>query len=398
MLSVNTNYSAMVALQNLNMTNSELESVQNRINTGFKVGSAKDNGAVFAIAEGQRARLNALASVTDGLNRATSAIDVALSAGESIGKILQDMKAKAVSAQADDLTTEQRQAIQADYDAMRAQIDQIANSAQFNGLNLVAAGGSSLPVLMSDLSTGTVGRSVTATAITGYAPGLSSYIVDATSGVTAADDTTFNLNGVAIGTVDVTATMTVQEYIDEVSTATGGRVTASYNQATGVFTYVAPEAIVTTNELTVTTPGTNRAWLGQGVAAGAVTGSSVTTTIADLDFTVGGAGALQTVSGAANLLATAGSALTVSGDLEAAIITLNVQMASLGSQAKALDIQQNFLVSLSDTVEKGIGNLVDADLAKESAKLQSLQIKQQLGAQALSIANQSPQVLLSLFQ
>ena len=73
-------------------------------------------------------------------------------------------------------------------------------------------------------------------------------------------------------------------------------------------------------------------------------------------------------------------------------------MASMGSQAKALDIQQNFLISLSDTVEKGIGNLVDADLAKESAKLQSLQIKQQLGAQALSIANQSPQVLLSLFQ
>ncbi len=398
MLSVNTNYSAMVALQNLNMTNSELESVQNRINTGFKVGSAKDNGAVFAIAEGQRARLNALASVTDGLNRATSAIDVALSAGESIGKILQDMKAKAVSAQADDLTTEQRQAIQADYDALRAQIDQIANSAQFNGLNLVAAGGSSLPVLMSDLSTGTVGRSVTATAITGYAPGLSSYIVDATSGVTAADDTTFNLNGVAIGTVDVTATMTVQQYIDEVSTATGGRVTASYDQSTGTFTYVAPEAVVGTNELTVTTPGTTRAWLGHGVAAAAVTGSSVTTTIADLDFTVGGAGALSTVSGAANLLSTAGSALTVAGDLEAAIITLNVQMASMGSQAKALDIQHNFLISLSDTVEKGIGNLVDADLAKESAKLQSLQIKQQLGAQALSIANQSPQVLLSLFQ
>ena len=398
MLSVNTNYSAMVALQNLNMTNSELESVQNRINTGFKVGSAKENGAVFAIAEGQRARLNALASVTDGLNRATSAIDVALSAGESIGKILQDMKAKAVSAQADDLTTDQRSAIQADYDAMRAQIDQIANSAQFNGLNLVSAGGSSLPVLMSDLSTGTVGRSVTSTAITGYAPGLSSYIVDATSSVTIADDTTFNLNGVAIGTVDVTATMTVQQYIDEVTTATGGRVTASYDQSTGVFTYVAPEAVVTTNELTVTTPGTARSWLGQGVAAGAVTGASVTTTIQDLDFTVGGAGALSTVSGAANLLATAGSALTVSGDLEAAIIAINVQMASLGSQAKALDIQHNFLVSLSDTVEKGIGNLVDADLAKESAKLQSLQIKQQLGAQALSIANQSPQVLLSLFQ
>lgn len=401
MLSVNTNYSAMVALQNLNMTNDQLEQVQNRINTGFKVGSAKDNGAVFAIAEGQRARLNALASVTDGIDRASSAIDVALSAGESIGKILQEMKAKAVSAQADDLTTEQRQAIQADYDALRAQIDQIANSAQFNGLNLVSAGGTSLPVLMSDLSTGTVGRQITSAGITGNVPGLAAQLV-ATVGYAGDETVTFNLNGNAIGTVAITGTLTVQQYIDQVSTQTGGRVTANYNQASGTFTYVSGEAVVGTNELTITAvnvaAGNETDFLGVGVAAAAVTGSSVTTTIADLDFTVGGAGALATVSGAANLLASAGSALTASGDLEAAIIALNVQMASLGAQAKALDIQQNFLISLSDTVEKGIGNLVDADLAKESAKLQSLQIKQQLGAQALSIANQSPQVLLSLFQ
>ena len=401
MLSVNTNYSAMVALQNLNMTNTQLEEVQNRINTGFKVGSAKDNGAVFAIAEGQRARLNALASVTDGINRATSAIDVALSAGESIGKILQEMKSKAVSAQADDLTTEQRQAIQADYDALRAQIDQIANSAQFNGLNLVAAGGSSLPVLMSDLSTGTVGRQISSPGIAGNIPGLSAQLA-ASIGFAGDETVTFNLNGAGIGTVAITGTMTVQGYIDQVSTQTGGRVNASYNQATGTFTYVAGEAVVGTNELTITgvnvAAGNETNFLGVGVGAAAVTGSSVTTTIVDLDFTVGGTGALATVSGAANLLSTAGSALTASGDLESAIIALNVQMASLGSQAKALDIQHNFLTALSDTVEKGIGNLVDADLAKESAKLQSLQIKQQLGAQALSIANQSPQVLLSLFQ
>ncbi len=78
--------------------------------------------------------------------------------------------------------------------------------------------------------------------------------------------------------------------------------------------------------------------------------------------------------------------------------TLNSNLATLGSQSKALDIQQSFLATLSDTVEKGVSSLVDADLAKESARLQSLQIKQQLGAQALSIANTSPQVLLSLFR
>jgi flagellin len=396
-LSVNSNYGASIALQSLSSTNKDLNAVQNRISTGLKVSSARDNGAVYAIAEGQRSRVTSLTAVKDAIDRANSAIDVALSAGESIGKILADMKTKAVAAQAADLSTEQRAALQTDFDALRAQVDQVANSATFNGLNLVAAGGANLNVVMSDIAAGTTGRQIASTAIAGTVPGLSSYVAGNGS-VVAADDSTFNLNGVAIGTVDVTATMTIQEYLDAVSTQTGGRVTASYNQSTGQFTYVAPEAVVTTNELTITTAGTARSWLGQGVAAGAVSGAAVTSTITNRDFTVGGAGALAAVSTAANLLSTTGAAGTAVGNIDASITALNSQLASMGSQAKALDVQREFLQKLSDVVEQGIGNLVDADLAKESAKLQSLQIKQQLGAQALSIANQSPQLILSFFR
>ena len=397
MLSINANYGASVALQNLNTTNKELGKVQNAISTGLKVASARDNGAVFAIAEGQRSRVSSIASVKDGIDRANAAIDVALSAGEAVGKILKDMKTKAVAAQAADLSTEQRAALQTDFDSLRAQIDQVANSATFNGINLVAAGGANLSVLMSDIASATTGRQIASTVIAGTVPGLSSYVVGNGS-VTAADDTTFNLAGVAIGTVDVTATMTIQGYLDAVSTQTGGRVTASYNQSTGQFTYVAPEAVAGTNELTITTAGTARSWLGQGVAAGAVSGAAVTSTIINRDFTVGGAGALATVSTAANLLSSTGSAATTVGNIDTAITALNSQLATMGSQAKALDVQGDFMSKLADVVEKGISNLVDADLAKESAKLQSLQIKQQLGAQALSIANQSPQLILSFFR
>jgi flagellin len=70
----------------------------------------------------------------------------------------------------------------------------------------------------------------------------------------------------------------------------------------------------------------------------------------------------------------------------------------LGTGSKKLSIHKDFIGKLSDELTKGIGNLVDADLAKESAKLQSLQTKQQLGIQALSIANQAPQAILSLFR
>ena len=397
MLSVNSNYGASVALQSLGNTNKELGQVQNRISTGFKVASARDNGAVFAIAEGQRTRVSSIASVKDGIDRANSAIDVALSAGESIGKILKDMKTKAVAAQAADLSTEQRAALQTDFDALRAQVDQVANSATFNGLNLVAAGGANLNVVMSDIAGATTGRQIDSTVIAGVVPGLSAYVVGNGS-VVAADDSTFNLNGVAIGTVDVTASMTIQGYLDQVSTQTGGRVTASYNQSTGQFSYVAAEAVAGSNELTITTAGTARSWLGQGVAAGAVSGGSVTSTITNRDFTVGGAGALATVSTASNLLSTTGAASTAVGNIDTAITALNSQLATMGSQAKALDVQGEFLGKLADVVEQGISNLVDADLAKESARLQSLQIKQQLGAQALSIANQAPQLILSFFR
>ena len=77
---------------------------------------------------------------------------------------------------------------------------------------------------------------------------------------------------------------------------------------------------------------------------------------------------------------------------------LNPALGDLGAQAKQIENHTSFVSKLTDVLEAGIGNLVDADLAKESARLQALQVQQQLGAQALSIANQAPQIILSLFR
>ncbi|HCK83417.1 MAG TPA: hypothetical protein DHW63_02515 [Hyphomonadaceae bacterium] len=396
MASVNTNYGALVALQSLNKTSSELDMVQNRISTGLKVATAKDNGAVFAIAQEQRGRMAALGSVMDGINRATSTIDVALSAGQSISDLLIQLKDKAVAAQAGDLSTDQRAALEADFSALRSQINQIAGAATFNGANLVNAGGANFSVLTSDLATGTTGRQIQSVAVAGSVPSLSGFVVG-TESVAAADDSTFNLNGVAIGTVDITATMTVGDYLAAVSSATGGRVSAAYNQSTGQFTYRAAEAVAVTNELTITTAGTARSWLGQGETATAVTSAAVTTAVTDRDFTVDGAGALASVTSALTLNSVA-NAQAAAAAIEGAATTLNLQLATMGSQSRALDTQKNFLSKLSDSIEAGIGNLVDADLAKESARLQSLQVKQQLGAQALSIANSAPSIVLSFFR
>jgi flagellin len=91
-------------------------------------------------------------------------------------------------------------------------------------------------------------------------------------------------------------------------------------------------------------------------------------------------------------------AIALSNLVDTSITQVNAALAQMGSQAKQIDAHNKFISKLSDTLEAGVGNLVDADLAVESARLQALQVQQQLGAQALSIANQSPQLILSLFQ
>jgi flagellin len=420
MTSVNTNYGALVALQSLNTTNKEMSEVQNRVNTGLKVASAKDNGAVFAIAEGQRGRVDSLSAVMDGIDRASSVIDVGLSAGEAIGDILQQMKEKAVAGQATDLSTDQRAALQADFNALRGQIDQIANAATFNGSNLVngtnqSGVGTDFDVLTTDRagSAGSGSLSLVAGAMTtGGIRAVTSQLDDA-SGLTfdANDHVRFQVTtGGATSTFDVAvdSTTTIQGYLDAVNTQTGGRVNATYSETTGSISYSSSEAFTVQfyDDAASTTAKSDLTFLDKGatttgdvLAVGVGGGASTNEVrVAGYDFRLGAAGqALSGVTGSLSV-ALASSALTAANAIDTAITSLNSNLATMGAHSKALDVQKSFLGKLSDSIEAGIGNLVDADLAKESARLQSLQVKQQLGAQALSIANQAPSIVLSFFR
>jgi flagellin len=411
MTSVNTNYGALVALQSLNQTTRELAEVQNRVNTGLKVSSAKDNGAVFAIAEGQRARVSSLGAVTDGIDRATSVIDVGLSAGEAIGDILKQLKEKAVAAQANDLSQDQRDALQADFNALRNQIDQIANAATFNGSNLVngtnlTAGSSAFSVLTSDIGSGTPYT------LNGLTVGAATPVTDT---LAAATGLTFNANDqvkftITDGTETTTysvataGTDTIQDYIDSVYTDTNGAVSASYNATTGVISYSSSQAFTVQfyDDATTTKDDTGMLDGTTGVAGTALSGGSSggasQLTVSGFDFRLGKAG--QALSGMTALIdiSSVAGAEGASDAIDDALTNLNKDLATMGAQAKALEVQKTFLGKLSDSIEAGIGNLVDADLAKESARLQALQVKQQLGAQALSIANSAPSIVLSFFR
>ena len=118
-------------------------------------------------------------------------------------------------------------------------------------------------------------------------------------------------------------------------------------------------------------------------------------TLSTQDMTLGGS--IITIPTTASLASVTLSSQVLS-QLNQSILNVNQSLGALGSQAKQITSHADFVGKLTDTLTTGVGNLVDADLAKESASLQALQVQQQLGAQALSIANQSPQMILQLFK
>lgn len=274
MPSVNTNPGALVALQNLNATARELDVTQNRINTGLKVASAKDNAAVYAIAQNLRSDLAGFSAVKQSLDRAVSTVDVAVAGGEAVSDLLIKMKEKAVAASDKGLDSASRTALKNDFDALRDQIKTVVTNAAFNGVNVIKNGGSNVTAIVNDTGTSTI--------------------------TVAAQDLS-------------------------------------------------------------------------------LTGSNIAITASE-SFT------------------TATTAAAVVTKLETSLTNVNAALAKLGTGASALSGQRIFADKLTDAIEVGIGGLVDADLARESARLQSLQVKQQLGIQALSIANQAPSAVLALFR
>ncbi|GIU68115.1 flagellin [Candidatus Phycosocius spiralis] len=274
MLSVNTNAGAMVAVQTLNKTNSDLAKTQNAVSTGLKVATARDNGAIWTIANKMSSDVGAYERVRESTDRASAILDTGVAAAESIMLLLNEMKGKALAASQTGLSASSQSALAADFAQLRDQITSIGANAVFDGANMIAA----TPNDAISLGDANGGNSIT-------------------------------VNGASL--------------------ALGGTI-----------------------------------------------------------ITVAGTSALDTSA----------NATTALGLVNASITNLGTQLATWGAGAKRFEVHKTFISKLSDALTNGIGSITDADLSKESAKLQALQTKQQLGIQALSIANSTPQTALSLFR
>jgi len=269
--SINTNVGAMVALRNLNLTNSDLSKVQDRVSTGLKVIGAKDNASAFAIAQGIRGDLKGIAAVQQGLANGRGVSSVALAGATAISNMLIEVKSKIIEGLNPGNTSEQQSILNTDYAELVSQVLNFIQNAEYNGRNMLKSGATSINVI-SDID--------------------------------------------------------------------GGAITV-------------------------------RAQDLEGSAYSQLNAQNLTNVSA------------------------ASAALT---QVNTIINTVNTALGQLGADSRKLEFQDSFLSTVSDAVEEGLGSLVDADLARESARLQALQVKQQLSVQTLSIANSAPQILLGLFR
>ena len=267
--SIHTNIGAMTGLRQLSSTRDDLDDNLSKIATGNKINSPKDDAATLAIAQQLLAEFHGTEAVRDGLDRASATVDVALAAGREISDTLIEMKNLAVQANQEGLDQSSRNALNAAFNELKAQVATINESAAFAGVNLIEAGAADQQVLSSEA---------------------------------------------------------------------GARIA-----------------------------------------------------VAAQDLSSAGLG-LDGLS-----LDSLGNAATSFGALDAAITEASAKLANLGSSGQRLDNHNTLIGRQNDTLRAGIGNLIDANLADESARLQANQVKEALSVVALGIANAAPGRILALF-
>jgi flagellin len=319
MSSILTNNSAMNALQTLRSVNNNLNETQNRISTGMKVNSAKDNAAYFSISETMKGDSGMTKSINESLTLTKNSLATATVGADAFKDLARQFSERVAFAQGGGGSVTD---VKAELDEIVKQMGASIKQATFNGDDLIGAGNTLAngTTMATDGSIGTAAATDQGARSLSVVTGLSR----SSSGVTATT--------MAVGGVDLTRTFT-----DFAAVATNFK------------------------------SGFDAAVAGGATAAAAE--------IAGQDYL-------------------ANSLTAVEGLLDESISAAT----TLGVGTKSIENQQEFLTKLTDNLDSGVGAMVDANMEEEAARLQSLQVQQQLASQSLSIANQAPQNILSLFR
>ncbi|MGR3370776.1 MAG: flagellin N-terminal helical domain-containing protein [Sagittula sp.] len=432
MSSILTNTGAMTALQTLKMVNRSLTETQGMISTGKRVATAKDNSAVWAISKAMESDVAGFKRISDSLSLGQATIDVARKGAETVTELLTQVKEKIVASQEENVD---RNKIQTDINALRDQIAAVVGASQFNGqyllenteqtansggINVLASidrsgdgtvSSTDIRVAKQDLGTGSSSIGASLTALTG-----------ANNDITGdGDAAAYVMTGAATAPTGTTTFGTAST--DSVAAGTGFSITITGTAGNGLaatsgrndISYVARDGdtmadVVAGLAASFNSYATNDLGAGSTVNATVQNGNEIVFTGHDntgdnFSMTVNQYDPSATTTIGGRLSALADVNVTTQTGADAALTAIDGLIdiaidsaAAFGSAQMRIETQSDFVSGLTDALKSGIGTLVDADMEETSARLQALQVQQQLSIQAMSIANQAPQSLLSLFR
>jgi len=418
MTSILTNNAAMAALQTLRGIDANMHETQARLSSGLRVGTASDNAAYWSIATTMRSDNMALSTVQDALGLGAAKIDTAYAAMESSVEVMKEIKAKLVAAAEDGVD---KNKIQEEIRQLQDQLRSMTESASFSGENWLHADLSGTAEVKSVVgsfvrdSDGTIAvkkidytlDSSTAlfdTSIADPSTAFGGGILDSEALFTGTDGVIVK---VSINGVESDAPVrgyTTEDLLTLGLTFATNPAGQTVAENAGTPAYLRIEGTEKWVQLTATIPtagqeiayddGGTPYYINTAITPTSIVDANTGFSAYNLDITD-----LATVAGNMGGGFTEGDALAfmtqfVNDQLEAMISA----SADLGSIAMRIGMQEDFVSALTDSIDSGIGRLVDAVMYEESTRLKALQTQQQLAIQAVSIANTASENILTLFR
>ena len=407
MTSILTNVAAMAALSTLRGISSSMEETQARVSSGLRVGEASDNAAYWSIATTMKSDNMALSAVQDALGLGAAKVDTAYAGMESVIDVVKEIKAKLVAATEDGVD---KAKIQGEIKQLTDQLSSVVESASFSGQNwLKGANGTDLTVVSgfvrtnngtsSSVAVSTITYDMKALVTTDNTGLLDKSYTVADNSVTLSIDFNGTNKDVTVKSYEMDALIKSNAVFEgnyaKVTTAVaGGAAAGDYVKVDGAWVVAKERSTTATDadygqEVAYKTASDNKVWVVESLLAAnqpTATGNTAPMSLLGLGVGVGIVGISND-----NLKA------MIKG-VDAALTDLTSAAAELGSISMRIGLQEDFAAKLSDSIDQGVGRLVDADMNEESTRLKALQTQQQLAIQSLSIANSSSEVILSLFR
>ena len=398
MLAIKNNLMAQGAARNLGISYSKLATSVQRLSSGLRINSSKDDAAGLAVRELIRADVAALNQGARNANDGVSMLQTAEGALGEVDAILIRMRELAEQANTDTYSADQKSIMQDEFDELATEIDRIVDSNSFNDINLLDntntykislgqgnGGTSAVSVTGQVMDASTLGVGGTAETATG--PSVASASTNYVTGDAASDALTFTIGGDALSITVGNGSLTLQEVADAINTESRG-VQAGWNAATvegdastGYQLVLRAKSTGDVADLTITNTGAT-------VWASGVAGGGAGNAVATADFlNVDGSGTSLDISTSAAITA-----------IDSAISTKDAFRAELGYKMNRLETAASVLQVQAENLSAAESRISDVDVASEMSAMTRNQVLAQAGIAMLGQANSMPQMALQLLQ